>query len=366
MRCPKQRKLRERHAQRIERADQRRTRLQYGDCMSTTAASGAADVHEGDMRDACATTSGPSCVESTASSPAGRGTASAPIRPPGDCRVAERESAPRSASSYRCDSTGHRPWLGRAHFLGNVSSHAIVPEPERAQRNSALPRCVQRLKWRFSDVSHPMGSCRRAVARCMHSLRSTHSNCRRAMASSRSFPGPQEELAPNHQVVGGQRALDEGADAQSRPPDCRSRHSLKASKHPRWLHVLPNGDVLVAEAASEPAKSWWPRTMIQNMVQRRSGSIVENANRISLLRDAERRRRRRGDIRIPGRIAPAVRNGAGRRPALRRQHRQRRALSLSAPATRASPTRAPSCSTCPSAIIGRELCFPARTARSCS
>jgi glucose/arabinose dehydrogenase len=57
-------------------------------------------------------------------------------------------------------------------------------------------------------------------------------------------------------------------------------------KHPRWLHVLPNGDVLVAEAASEPAKSWWPRTIVQNMVQRRSGSIVENANRISLLRDA--------------------------------------------------------------------------------
>jgi glucose/arabinose dehydrogenase len=58
-------------------------------------------------------------------------------------------------------------------------------------------------------------------------------------------------------------------------------------KHPRWLLVLPNGDVLVAEAASEPAKSWWPRTLVQNMVQRRSGSIVENANRISLLRDTD-------------------------------------------------------------------------------
>ena len=56
-------------------------------------------------------------------------------------------------------------------------------------------------------------------------------------------------------------------------------------KHPRWLLVLPNGDVLVAEAASEPANSWWPRTIVQNMVQRRSGSIVENANRISMLLD---------------------------------------------------------------------------------
>ena len=58
-------------------------------------------------------------------------------------------------------------------------------------------------------------------------------------------------------------------------------------KHPRWLHVLPNGDVLVAEAASEPGKSWSPRALVQNMVQRRAGSIVENANRISLLRDAD-------------------------------------------------------------------------------
>ena len=59
-------------------------------------------------------------------------------------------------------------------------------------------------------------------------------------------------------------------------------------KHPRWLLVLPNGDVLVAEAATEASPSWWPRAIIQNMVQRRSGAVVENANRISLLRDANR------------------------------------------------------------------------------
>jgi glucose/arabinose dehydrogenase len=58
-------------------------------------------------------------------------------------------------------------------------------------------------------------------------------------------------------------------------------------KHPRWLHVLPNGDVLVAEAATEPVASWSPRAIVQNMVQRRSGAIVENANRISLLRDRD-------------------------------------------------------------------------------
>jgi glucose/arabinose dehydrogenase len=58
-------------------------------------------------------------------------------------------------------------------------------------------------------------------------------------------------------------------------------------KHPRWMLVLPNGDVLVAEAASEAARSWAPRAIVQNWAQRRSGAIVENANRISLLRDVD-------------------------------------------------------------------------------
>jgi glucose/arabinose dehydrogenase len=44
---------------------------------------------------------------------------------------------------------------------------------------------------------------------------------------------------------------------------------------------------LVAEAATEPASSWSPRAIIQNLVQRRSGAIVENANRITLLRDKD-------------------------------------------------------------------------------
>jgi glucose/arabinose dehydrogenase len=58
-------------------------------------------------------------------------------------------------------------------------------------------------------------------------------------------------------------------------------------KHPRWVYQLPNGDVLVAEAASQPNASWSPRKIAQNLIQRRAGSIVESANRITLLRDAD-------------------------------------------------------------------------------
>lgn len=56
-------------------------------------------------------------------------------------------------------------------------------------------------------------------------------------------------------------------------------------KHPRWVYVLPNGDVLVAEASTESGSSWDPRSIVQNWAQRQAGAIVENANRISILRD---------------------------------------------------------------------------------
>jgi len=57
--------------------------------------------------------------------------------------------------------------------------------------------------------------------------------------------------------------------------------------HPRWVYVLPNGDVLVAEsnAPKRPEHSglyFW----IMGKVQARAGAGVPSANRITLLRDA--------------------------------------------------------------------------------
>jgi glucose/arabinose dehydrogenase len=54
---------------------------------------------------------------------------------------------------------------------------------------------------------------------------------------------------------------------------------------PRWLYVLPNGDVLVAEARTLP-KSEQAASIRQHMVA--SGSIGVSQNRIVLLRDADR------------------------------------------------------------------------------
>jgi glucose/arabinose dehydrogenase len=58
-------------------------------------------------------------------------------------------------------------------------------------------------------------------------------------------------------------------------------------KHPRWIYVLPNGDVLVAEATSadRPARSVLDLAMLSTM--RRAAAVGESANRITLLRDAD-------------------------------------------------------------------------------
>ena len=59
--------------------------------------------------------------------------------------------------------------------------------------------------------------------------------------------------------------------------------------HPRWLYVLPNGDVLVAETNAPPRKDdskgivGW----VTGLFMKRAGAAVPSPNRITLLRDAD-------------------------------------------------------------------------------
>ncbi len=58
-------------------------------------------------------------------------------------------------------------------------------------------------------------------------------------------------------------------------------------KHPRWIHVLPNGDVLAAESLTTPdppATSLFDYAMFATM--RRAAALGDSPNRITLLRDA--------------------------------------------------------------------------------
>jgi glucose/arabinose dehydrogenase len=60
-------------------------------------------------------------------------------------------------------------------------------------------------------------------------------------------------------------------------------------QHPRWLYVLPNGDVLVAEtnAPPRPEEGQGFKGRIMKSVMTRAGAAVPTANRITLLRDAD-------------------------------------------------------------------------------
>jgi glucose/arabinose dehydrogenase len=58
-------------------------------------------------------------------------------------------------------------------------------------------------------------------------------------------------------------------------------------KHPRWIQVLPNGDVLIAESNQIAGK---PRTVFHYAMQatmRRARALGESANRITLFRDRD-------------------------------------------------------------------------------
>src|SRR5690349_12035829 len=57
--------------------------------------------------------------------------------------------------------------------------------------------------------------------------------------------------------------------------------------HPRWINVLPNGDVLVAESTqvAGPPRSVFHYAMQATM--RRAAALGESANRITLLRDRD-------------------------------------------------------------------------------
>src|SRR5580692_10844968 len=58
-------------------------------------------------------------------------------------------------------------------------------------------------------------------------------------------------------------------------------------EHPRWIHVLPNGDVLIAESSSveRPPRTIFDYAMVATM--KRADAMGVSANRITLFRDPD-------------------------------------------------------------------------------
>ena len=100
------------------------------------------------------------------------------------------------------------------------------------------------------------------------------------------LPPPNETLIPTVHIAPA-KGWPEGAKPNS-PPDTAVTAYARGLDHPRWVYVLPNGDVLVAEsnAPPQPAKKGI-KAWIMKKVMSKAGAGVPSANRITLLRDAD-------------------------------------------------------------------------------
>jgi glucose/arabinose dehydrogenase len=108
------------------------------------------------------------------------------------------------------------------------------------------------------------------------------------MGSQPELPPPSHSLIPTMKIAPAKGWPDGAKPVAAR--DLAVNAYAAGLDHPRWLYVLPNGDVLVAETNAPPkpddnkgVKAWFKK-----QVMKRAGAAVPSANRITLLRDADK------------------------------------------------------------------------------
>lgn len=100
-----------------------------------------------------------------------------------------------------------------------------------------------------------------------------------------TLPPPNQTLIPTVNIAPAV-GWPEGGKPES-APGTQVAAFASGLDHPRWLYVLPNGDVLVAETNAPPKpddakgiKGW-----VMGLVMKKAGAGVPSANRVTLLRD---------------------------------------------------------------------------------
>ena len=103
-----------------------------------------------------------------------------------------------------------------------------------------------------------------------------------------ALPNPKPTLIPTLNVATAKR-WGQG-ETPTAAPGLVVAEFAGGLDHPRWLHVLPNGDVLVAEsnAPPKPTSGFSLRGLVQGAAMKRAGASTQSANRITLLRDTDR------------------------------------------------------------------------------
>jgi glucose/arabinose dehydrogenase len=102
------------------------------------------------------------------------------------------------------------------------------------------------------------------------------------------LPAPKSSLIPTVDIApakgwpeGGKPQAAQGLEVQA---------LARGLDHPRWLYVLPNGDVLVAESnkpQTPETKQAGVRAWVMGKVMAKAGAGVPSADRITLLRDLD-------------------------------------------------------------------------------
>ena len=105
---------------------------------------------------------------------------------------------------------------------------------------------------------------------------------------SPKLPAPEKALLPTVNVA--KASAWPAGTAPHAATGLQVNAFAEGLEHPRWLLVLPNGDVLVAEtnAPKRPDEGKGIKNRVQAMVMKRAGAGVPSPNRITLLRDTDK------------------------------------------------------------------------------
>lgn len=101
------------------------------------------------------------------------------------------------------------------------------------------------------------------------------------------LPQPEKSLIPVVNIAPAKRWPADGKPVAA--PGTVVARFAEGLDHPRWVYVLPNGDVLVAEtnAPSRSENQKGIKAFFTKMFMKRAGAGTPSANRISLLRDSD-------------------------------------------------------------------------------
>lgn len=107
------------------------------------------------------------------------------------------------------------------------------------------------------------------------------------MGPTPALPSPRMSIIPTINVVKAKGWAPNAAPVAA--DGMRVAAFARGLDHPRWLYVLPNGDVLVAEtnAPKRPKDGQGIKGIFFRFFSKKAGGAVPTANRITLLRDGD-------------------------------------------------------------------------------